>query len=214
MIGEGSPMEKDLIVLVADKNMQFALDGLLSRYHALQIIPITYDIYVHPLRDPGVYRQSINFLRLFHKQYRYALVFLDREGSGQEQKSANQIEDEIRRNLENNGWPGRAEVIVFDPELEIWAWVNSPHVATSLGWNNFTSLETFVKERDFWTEEVSKPNRPKEAVEAALKEKRIQRSSAIYKKIASDASFRDCREPSFLRFKNVLRNWFAEGEVD
>jgi hypothetical protein len=58
------------------------------------------------------------------------------------------------------------------------------------------------------SKDLPKPRRPKEAFEAALKEKRIQRSSAIYKQIASKASSRGCRETSFLQFQEILQRWF------
>ena len=45
--------QKDLIILVADKNMEFAVRGILTRLEALGIRDITYDLYVHPERDPG-----------------------------------------------------------------------------------------------------------------------------------------------------------------
>ncbi len=209
-------MRKELIILVADKNTQFTLEGLLTRHQAFRMRALTkedIDIYVHPLRDPGVYKEAAAFLRPYQKQYHYALVFLDREGSGQEHKTARDIADEIKIDLERNGWTNRAEVIVFDPELEIWAWVNSPHLAIHTGWADLPSLRNFARNHGFWEETTPKPDRPKEAFEALLREKRIQRSSAIYKKIATDASFRDCVEPAFVKFKHVLKEWFHPGDA-
>lgn len=203
-------MNKDLIVLTPDKNTQFVLRGLLSRPQAFHIQPFSYDIYVHPQRDPGVYHNAADFLRSFMNQYGHALVFLDREGSGQEGKSAKAISDEIKTNLERNGWQTRAEVIVFDPELEIWAWMNSPHLPTHLGWQNFSDLQAFVQEGGWWQANARKPRRPKEAMESALREKRIPRSSAIYEKIAATVTFRHCIDPAFLRFNTTLQNWFFE----
>ncbi len=206
-------MKKELIMLVADKNMQFTLDGLLTRHQAFQMRALTkenVDIYVHPLRDPGVYKEAAAFLRPYQNEYHYALVFLDREGSGQEHKTASDIADEIQADLERNGWTNRAEVIVLDPELEIWAWVNSPHLADHTGWSDLRSLKNFVKEHGLWEGGTPKPDSPKEAFEALLREKRIQRSSAIYKKIATDVSFRECVDPAFSRFKQVLEKWFHQ----
>ncbi|MEJ5276988.1 MAG: hypothetical protein WHU94_13845, partial [Thermogemmata sp.] len=65
---------KDLVVLVADKNMEHALKGILGRPAALHIRPITFDIFIHPRRDPGVLNYAPNFLRLHMAKYRYALV--------------------------------------------------------------------------------------------------------------------------------------------
>lgn len=207
-------MMKELIVLVADKNTQFAMEGLLTRHQAFQMRKLTrgnFDIYVHPLRDPGVFKEAAAFLRPYQKQYQYALVLLDREGSGQEKKTAREIADEIKTNLERNGWRKRAEVIVLDPELEIWAWANSPHLATHTGWAELRSLMNFVKNSGIWEADASKPERPKEAFESLLREKKIQRSSSIYRKIATDVSFRDCTDPAFLKIKTILREWFHSG---
>ncbi|MBN1472868.1 MAG: hypothetical protein JW925_13925 [Syntrophaceae bacterium] len=208
-------MMKELIILVADKNTQFTLEGVLTRHQAFRMRKLTredIDIYVHPLRDPGVYKEAAAFLRPYQNHYRYALVFLDREGSGQENKTADDIAAELKTELERTGWTNRAEVIVLDPELEIWAWVNSSHLATHTGWTDLRSLRDFVRDHGFWQDSVSKPDRPKEAFEALLREKRIQRSSAIYKKIALDASFRDCVDPAFAKFTRILAEWFHPGD--
>ncbi len=203
-------MNQDLVVLTPDKNTRFVLLGLLSRPQALQIQPLSYDIYIHPQRDPGVYHDAANFLRNFINQYNHALVFLDREGSGQEDKSAETIRDEIKTSVERNGWQGRAEAIVFDPELEIWAWVDSPYLATHLEWPNLSDLQAFIKDAGWWQTDAPKPYRPKEAIESALREKRIPRSSAIYREIATSVGFTSCTDRAFQRFMLTLQEWFSE----
>lgn len=205
-------MIKDLIILAPDKNTKFVLEGLLPRKQALGIRNITFDIFQHPERDPGVYHKSASFLAQYFQDYNYAIIFLDKEGSGQENKSAVQLAAEIKNKNENFGWQGRIEVIVFDPELEIWAWVQSPILPHSLGWNDLSVLRTFIEYNGFWRENLPKPDRPKEAIEFALREKRIPRSSSIYKAIAEKSSFRECQDPAFLLFKITLQNWFPEGE--
>lgn len=202
-------MIKDLIVLVPDKNTQSTVKGILPRHQSLKIREIKYDIFVHPLRDPGVYNHAVEFLRELLNQYDYALVFLDREGSGQEIKKASDISNELKRNLEINGWQDNAEVIVFDPELEIWAWTDSPHTANAAGWEDYSTLRAHLIEKKFWQQDYQKPERPKEALEFALKEKRIPRSSSIYQEIAEKVNFNLCTDPSFKKFRTVLRCWFA-----
>ena len=80
---------------------------------------ISYDIRIHPDRDPGVYSKSSDFLRPFINKYSYAFVLFNHEGCGQEQKLKDKIEIEIKESLERNGWKDRVEVIVFEPELEM-----------------------------------------------------------------------------------------------
>ena len=75
---------EDLVILVADKQMEFAIRGLLGRYRALGIRQITYAIYRHPNSDPGCRLESDSFLRSFHSNFRYALVLFDRDGCGAE----------------------------------------------------------------------------------------------------------------------------------
>jgi hypothetical protein len=206
---------KDLVILVADKNTQFTIEGLLTRSRAFHIRPLSrdnYDIYVHPLHDPGIYKDAVDFLRPYQHHYRFSLVLFDREGSGQEQRTANQISQELKEALERSGWRERVEVIVFDPELEIWGWGSSPHIATHTGWENLPALLEFVRNTEYWRDASPKPQRPKEALEEALKARRIQRSSAIYKKIAMDASFKDCVDPSFEKLQRTLKNWFGQNQ--
>jgi len=101
----------DLVVLVAGKNEKYGIDILLSRFIKLEIPQITYDIFVHPLRDPGIYHNGADFLRPLATQYSYTLVFLDHEGSGQETTSPDAISIKIKTDIERNGWPDRVEVI-------------------------------------------------------------------------------------------------------
>ncbi len=101
-------MKKDLVILVPDKNTQFALNGLLSRTQSLKIREIDYQIYLHPERDPGVFHRSDQFLRPFHSEFEKALIFMDREGSGQENKSA-QKKSGISLNQKLKKWDGEIE---------------------------------------------------------------------------------------------------------
>ncbi len=199
---------KDLIILAPDKNVKYGMTVLLSRAESLNIRPISFEIFVHPERDPGVYRTAINFLRPFVKLYSHALVCFDHEGSGQENISSDQLAMELRSQLERNGWQNRAEVIIFEPELEAWAWTESLHTANALGWDDYLSLKNWLVEKNLWQKNAIKPNRPKEALESSLREKRIPRSSSIYQSIAQKVSLQKCQDQSFKNFKEILIKWF------
>ncbi|MGQ9632147.1 MAG: methylation-associated defense system protein MAD4 [bacterium] len=203
---------KDLVVLAPDKNAKFGIDGLLSRYESLNIRQISYDIFVHPLHDPGVYRDAANFLRPLSSHYSYALVFLDHEGSGQEITPPDEIARRMKTDIERNGWPNRIEVIVFHPELEIWVWTESPHTAKALGWGDYSELKNWLIGQKIWQENASKPKRPKEAVEVSLRMKRIPRSSSIYKEISQNVSLDRCQDRSFRNFRDILQKWFPKGD--
>lgn len=198
--------KKDIVFLVADKNMETTVSTLLTRQGSLDIRVITCDIFIHQYRDTGVLNNSHDFLRPFQNKYKYAMVLLDREGCG-DNRERKVIEETVENFLNSSGWQGRCATIVFDPELEIWVWSDSPHVAKALGWEQ-TEINSWLQQKKFCSLGNQKPTRPKEAMEEALREKKIPRSSYIYKEIASQVSLKNCSDPSFLKFREVLQRWF------
>jgi len=197
---------KDLIVLVADKNMEFAINSLLRRTHSLRIREVSYDIKVHSHRDPGIYNTAHDFLRIFTKTYSHSIVMLDKEGCGC-QKDSICIAGDIQLKLDNSGWINRSKVIVLDPELEIWIWSESPEVASCMGWNN-NELRDWLFSNGLLLKDATKPRNPKYAFEEALRLKMKPRSSSIYGKLADKVSLERCTDSSFLAFKNSLQAWF------
>jgi hypothetical protein len=200
---------KDLIIAVADSYQEKVLDALLPR------VPVTsgtrnftYDIIVNPGHDAGSYNDSHELLRPFINEYRHALILLDFEGTGVENKTREEIENDIESLLGKNGWHDRNEVIVIAPELENWMWMDNPHVADAIGWKRAESLYDWAKNTGYLLQNEVKPERPKEALEAALKISDTPKSAAIYKNIASKASYRRCEDPSFKQMINTLQQWF------
>ena len=204
--------EKDLI-LVADKNMEATIRGILQRPESLGIRAITFDIYVHIHRDPGCLLESHSFLMPFNQNYQQAIVMFDREGCGQENSSREELEVSVEDQVSLMGWGNRSSAIVIDPELEAWVWKNSPHVSNALGWgNNLIDLHNWLRENDFLSENEIRPRNPKEALEAALRIVRKPRSSAIYSILAQQVSLRNCIDPSFLKLRTSLQDWFLREE--
>lgn len=205
------PPRKPLVVLTADKNAQFALRGILSRTLSLGIRQIQPDFYIHPGKDPGVFDNADEFLRSFAQSHQYALVLMDREGSGQEKNlSRVEMEERIEQALGRCGWEDRASAIVIDPELDLWVWSDSPNVAHELGWaQHQPDLSTWLRDHGFLKDTARKPTRPKEALEAALREVRVPRSSAIYRALAEKVSLAKCTDPAFGKLREVLVNWFS-----
>ena len=205
------PVHKDLVILVADRNMEAVVSGLLERPQALNIHPITFDIFVHPRRDPGCLTGADDFLRPFSNVYRYALVLFDHAGCGREQSSPESLADEVKGRLERVGWAERAEAVVLAPELEIWAWTSSPHVPRCLGWaDRMPPLRDWLARTGYWQVDEAKPRQPKNAFEAALREVRKPRSSAIYGDLARSVSLAGHIEPAFFRLTQTLQKWFGE----
>jgi hypothetical protein len=201
--------EKDLVILTADKNAQFALRGLITRHQALKIRQITADFYVHPGRDPDVLRDAHGFLRSFLRSHRHALVVLDREGCGREESSRAALEAEIEQALQTSGWDDRGRAVVIDPELEIWVWSDSPYVASELGWDQTEpTLRQWLQENGFLEQGTLKPARPKEALAAVLRTVRMPRSSAIYRALAEKVGLSRCTDQAFEKLQTTLRRWF------
>lgn len=200
---------KDLVVLAADKDMEHALKGLLTRHQALEIRPITFDIFVHPQHDPGCALRGIEFLSNFADGYRHALLLFDHEGSGREGVPLRELQGNLNEEFVSSAWGRRARVVVLSPELEAWVWSPSPIVANVMGWRRrFGPLRRWLTEQNWLREGEAKPERPKEAFQAALYHARTPRSSSLYQQIAEEVSLRRCADASFLEFKGILRGWF------
>jgi len=201
---------KDLVCLVADKNMEQTLYGLLRRPESLGIDPPTFDLFVHPESDPGCCHHGVEFLRSFSSRYTWALLCFDFEGCGQEDDSSTALTRRLERELSRTGWNDRARVVVIEPELEVWVWSDSPEVDAILGWSGrFPGLRPWLEQQEWLDSGATKPERPKEALEAALREVRRPRSSATFRKLAETVSLQRCQDRSFLKLKKTLRKWFA-----
>lgn len=206
--------KRDLLVLVADKDMEMVIKGIFERPEAIGIRGLTYDIYSHSRHDPGCRLGSHEFLRPFSSSYRYAIVIFDRDGSGKESKLREDIEKEVEKLLEVNGWNNeRAKVIVLDPELESWVWSDSPHVKDILGWKNDPNrpkLGKWLNNQGFLEKDKTTISRPKEALEAVRKYTKKPKSPALFYKLAQKVSLKNCNDPSFEKLKSALQSWFSE----
>ncbi len=185
------------------------MKGLLGRPEALGIRELAHDIYVHPQRDPGCLHRSADFLRAFPRQFLHSLVIFDREGCGDATNSRIDLEQQLENQLARAGWGDRAAAIVLDPELEIWVWSDSPEVPQALGWQNSQpDLWSWLIDKGFLQTAGAKPPRPKEAVEAAIRQSRKRRSSSLYFELARRVSLRRCIDPSFEKLRGILQAWF------
>lgn len=198
----------DLIVLVADADAEAGIGALLKRHEALQIRPIQFKILRHPGHDAGVYREAPEVLRPYLNQASYALVIFDREGCGKETLSAVAIENELEKRLFANGWTRHdqpcAGVIVLDPELEVWVWTKSTHVGRLIGLSQ--NLDDFLSSVP--CNAAGKPERPKEALQKALRQAKKPASPALYKELAKNVSLTGHTERAFHKLVSLLRTWF------
>lgn len=198
----------ELVVLVADKDMELAIKGILGRAQAMGIREPMPVVHVHPERDPGCLLRGHDFLSLFRNQFAHALILLDREGCGQD-RSRETLEAMIEKRLSESGWGERAAAVVIDPELEMWVWSDSPQVDAVLGWQRKSpDLRSWLKAKNFLQKGQAKPERPKEAMELALRTARKSRSSSLYDQLARQVSMGRCIDPAFIKLKTTLQTWF------
>lgn len=206
---------RDCVFLVADSNMAHLIKGLLTRdqfHRSLQCGPFSFDptndLVVADEKDPGIYTRAHETLRSYESDWRHAMILLDEEWEGSPGSVA--IKQKIEKNLIRTGWQRvRFEVIVIEPELENWVWIDSPHVSNAFGFRSFQQLRAYVTQEGFWLHGANKPARPKEAVESALKASRLTRSSSRYLKIGAEVSVRKCTDPAFHQFRSTLDEWFS-----
>lgn len=201
---------RDLVVLPADKNAAFALQGLLTRHDAIGIRRLEFQVLKpHPGRDGGVRKSGPELLALQRAQAEHALLVLDFEGCGREAEGASAVEDELDARLGRH-WGHRAKAIVIEPEVDVWAWGADSVLRDAIEWpSNQGPIRDWLRANGFEVDDLhGKPRRPKEALEAALRQSAQPRSSSLYGKLAERLSLQRCRDAAFLRLRHQLQLWF------
>ena len=200
---------KDLVILVADKDLEHTMKGLLARPQALGIRSVEADIFVEPQHDPACARQGVEFISNFSRQYRHGLLMFDHTGSGMETTGPRTLQNSLNDSLAHSAWGQRAKTIVLAPELEVWIWNDSPHIDEVAGWKNRNpGLRPWLIDGGWLREGEVKPDRPKEAFKEALRAARKPRSASLYEQIAKKVSLRRCKDEAFLELKGILSQWF------
>jgi len=204
-----------LVCVAADKNIEAALSALLEhRRPALGLSSFSFQIVVHPRRDPGCYHNGPEFLRdLLGAGETLGLLVFDQTWSGNTHATAVKTETAVRKRFDQIGITQRANVVVIGPEIEAWVWSASPYVDEVLGWNGAQPmLRQWLTAQGFWPNGVPKPPDPKVAMEEALFRQRVPRSSALYRQLARQVSLNGCQDPAFQRFRDILRRWFPSDQ--
>lgn len=199
----------DLIILAADADLMAGLNSLLPRHESLGIKQIKYEMKCNPLHDSCSDNEIINFFRPFNKTHRYALVVFDLHGCGRENKTPVEIEGEITKLLEINGWKDRCSAIVIEPELESWVWSDSPETAKCLGWDKSEELRDWLESTGRLATGETKPADPKTAYVEALRKVGKRKSASIFGMLGSSLGISRCVDPSFARLRRILTDWFA-----
>lgn len=201
---------EDLVILVADKNAQFALTGALGRPQALGIRPISFQFRMHPGRDGGARTSGVDVLAREQRRFSHALLIFDLEGSGADEgQTAEELEREVDARLAPT-WGVHAKAIVINPEVDAWMWGADNALKEVLRWPLEGSIRSWLQSQGFAFDENHKPERPKEALEAMVPIHRQPRSSAVYEKITRRISLPRCTDPAFSRMRRALQTWFGE----
>ncbi len=204
----------DLLCLVADKDIEAAIDGLLvHRPESLEIRSVEFETVVHPQRDPGCFHNATRLLSDYRRLAEHALVLFDSAWEGAPAATGGELEDALERSLRRSSLSPWARAVVVDPEVEAWVFADSIHVAESLGWEHgMEELRRALEGEGLWRPEQAKPVDPKAAVEWALRRAGLPRSSSIYRELARRVSFVHCQDRSFLRLRTLLRDWFGSAQ--
>ncbi len=190
-------MKTDCVFLLADKQMKETFDGFLGRdkFHlSLGTRLFTYEMYAPDRRfgDSGIFEKGHDFLERYRATCHHAIVALDHQWEGAPAPEI--IQQTVKSKLVGKGWTeDSVEVIVIEPELEVWLWQDSPHIARAFkdfNYSPYSSLRKWLEVRGFWEPASLKPAQPKDAFELLCRISRTPRSSAIYQKIAQQVSVR------------------------
>ena len=163
---------KDLVILAADKDLEFALRGMLSRPEALGIRPVeaNTDIFVEPEHDPACALRGVDFLDNLSGQYRYGLLIFDHKGSGKEATVPQELQKSLNAEFVSSTWgrtsqSNRAVAGVRDMDLER---LSAHRRGSRMEKTAILSFDPWLIEQDYLQEGEAKPAWPKEAFRSSL----------------------------------------------
>ena len=199
--------KSDLFVLVADRDILETITSLLNRPKSLNIRQISYEIVRHLGRDGGCRSDWDKLIREGLVNHHKAMLIFDLDGCGGS-GSAIEIQEEIETQMSRNNWDDKCRVVVIDPEIEAWVWCGSNEAAEILGWKSDGELREWLREKEMWPVGSNRPPDPKSSMRMALNEKGITPSRSIFKTLGERVGVKNCKDPSFDRFKATLEKWF------
>lgn len=211
---------RDCFFLVADINMREVIRAFFGRNEWHRVVGCRKFVFdpeqdirhAAGLNDPGLYTRGHEIARALRSTHRNIVVLLDAEWDGSPPRR--EIESHMLSNLVNVGWSSEsAAIIVIEPELESWIWVDSPHVAKALGFTNPGDPRIWLGAQGLWAEGATKPSDPKGAVELALEYTGKSRSSSRYRQVIAQASLSRCTDAAFIRLKETLQRWFPPEDL-
>lgn len=211
-------MAEKLAILVPDEAYRRILEVLLTeRRESLGIRPVAFRIIKDALHDSS--GEAVELLRPFRDECSHALLLRDLHGSGSEAKGAADLEAELLQSLHTSGWPqDTSAVLVVDPEVEAWLRFESVHLQNLIrerARRHRAEVDLLYRQvlqeairANGGENEIGKPRRPKEVLEQVLEHFGVQRSNALYGRLAEVEGLKNCKVPSFQRLVSILQSWF------
>jgi len=211
---------RPLFFHVADSTIGEGLKAFFRRenwHHALRCARFDLDpdspedIYQVPGEfDSAVWTSADEHLAPFRATHERAVVILDEHFDPW--PSAAHIRDDICRDLTRAGWDrARFEVIVIQPMLEAWLWMDSDHVARAFGVEDYATLRGQLEKADVWTPGDPKPHDLKGARNRAARLGGTKSGSVAFRHVFGAVSRRAldrCQEPGFMLLRRTLQTWF------
>lgn len=178
--------EKDLVVLLPNKDAQFLWNGVLARAGDMGLRTPSVQFDTHQLRDAGCL-DADEFLESQTSRFERALVFVaNRTRSGRPGRSREELEATIERNMGRSGWERRAKAIVVDPGIERW-----------------------LLDRELREPWVPGTGDLQSKIDAALRHRRMPRSPDIYRALGGRLVEEGMPDPAWRKMIATLKQWFG-----
>ena len=168
--------------------------------------------------DCGLWTRCYENLATHLRSHERAIVIIDEYFDPW--PGAAKIREDISRQLLESGWQReRFEVVVIQPMLEAWLWVENDRVANAFGFSTFHDLRQMLHGAGLWDEGQLKPNpsKLKDARDLAARRGGRKIGKPIFCGVFEAMSSRavnSCTEPGFALLRETLRRWFPPGGVE
>lgn len=121
----------DLVVLVADNQIEVVVDSLLDRPEAIGIRKISWRTIREFDSDPGCAKRGVIGLSKLRSKYMHALLIFDYEGSGVTSISTPKMQAVLNKKLKKD-WGNNARTVMSNLNKEGWRWSESQQVGNIL----------------------------------------------------------------------------------
>lgn len=217
----GSVVTIDLFVVVADSDAEQFVKVLLTRGIQRRCLrEFAWVIRRDPMHDAGVLQAPLRSVPEVRTTESRVLIVLDHHGSGREDVTPEDVEEEILASLERSGVTrSRARCVVLAPELEIVfseVWDDVAQMAARRRQKEPPPRDVVlgrargVADRGLWSFESAMKEQPKELLLALLSYLNLRHQPSLYQDVAGAISLSRLKENVFARrFATILQEWFG-----